>query len=46
MNKDEQISGRRDVFVGVPAERAFQIFTAEFDRVKPREHNLLRRRDR
>lgn len=28
-----------DVAVGV--DRAFEVFTTEFDRIKPREHNLL-----
>lgn len=41
MSKHEQTSVRHDVVVGVPAERAFEIFTVEFDRIKPREHNLL-----
>ena len=29
------------VVVEAPVERAFSIFTREFDRIKPREHNLL-----
>src|SRR5436190_12151559 len=24
-----------------PVERAFQVFTEDFDRIKPRDHNLL-----
>lgn len=31
---------RREVVVDVPVEEAFQIFL-EFDKIKPREHNLL-----
>ena len=31
----------RSVVVGVPIEAAFRLFTEEFDRIKPREHNLL-----
>jgi len=29
------------VTVEVSAERAFQLFTKQFDQIKPREHNLL-----
>jgi uncharacterized protein YndB with AHSA1/START domain len=29
------------IVVEVPIERAFEAFTKEFDRVKPREHNML-----
>jgi uncharacterized protein YndB with AHSA1/START domain len=29
------------IVVDAPVERAFQIFTEDFDRVKPREHNML-----
>lgn len=29
------------ITVAVSAERAFQVFTEQFDRIKPREHNLL-----
>lgn len=32
---------RVGVTVEVSAERAFQVFTEQFDRIKPREHNLL-----
>lgn len=32
---------RFDVTVEVSVERAFRVFTEEFDRIKPREHNLL-----
>ena len=30
-----------ELTVEAPVERAFQVFTGEFDRIKPREHNLL-----
>ncbi len=29
------------IVVEAPIERAFRVFTEDFDRVKPREHNLL-----
>ena len=32
---------RFDVTVNVSAERAFRVFTEQFDQIKPREHNLL-----
>jgi uncharacterized protein YndB with AHSA1/START domain len=32
---------RRSIVVEAPIERAFRVFTAEFGRFKPREHNLL-----
>jgi uncharacterized protein YndB with AHSA1/START domain len=30
-----------EVVVEAPRERAFRVFTEEFDQIKPREHNLL-----
>ena len=30
------------IVVEAPIERAFRVFTKEFDRIKPREHNMLR----
>ena len=30
-----------EVVVEAPIERAFRVFTEDFDKVKPREHNLL-----
>ena len=30
-----------DIVVDVPIERAFRVFTEDFDRIKPRDHNLL-----
>lgn len=34
-------SVRSAIVVEAPIERAFRVFTEDFDRVKPREHNLL-----
>ena len=32
---------RSSIVVEVPIERAFRAFTDDFDRIKPREHNML-----
>ena len=32
---------RTEIVVDAPADRAFRLFTERFDRVKPREHNML-----
>ena len=32
---------RTSIVVQAPIERAFAVFTEDFDRIKPREHNLL-----
>src|SRR4051812_1455068 len=32
---------RRSIVVEAPIERAFRVFTADFGKFKPREHNLL-----
>ena len=32
---------RQQVRVAVPVDRAFAIFTEQFDKIKPREHNML-----
>jgi uncharacterized protein YndB with AHSA1/START domain len=32
---------RREIVLDTPVERAFRLFTERFDRIKPREHNLL-----
>ena len=32
---------RTEIVVEAPAERAFRAFTEQFDRIKPREHNML-----
>jgi uncharacterized protein YndB with AHSA1/START domain len=34
-------SVRAQIVVDAPIERAFSVFTEEFDRIKPREHNIL-----
>jgi uncharacterized protein YndB with AHSA1/START domain len=34
-------SVRTSIVVQAPLERAFAVFTEDFDRIKPREHNLL-----
>jgi uncharacterized protein YndB with AHSA1/START domain len=37
----EQTSIRTVIIVEAPQERAFRVFTERFDKIKPREHNLL-----
>jgi uncharacterized protein YndB with AHSA1/START domain len=37
----QEASVRKQIVVNAPIERAFRVFTEDFDRVKPREHNLL-----
>lgn len=32
---------RHSIVVEAPIERAFSVFIADFDRIKPREHNML-----
>jgi uncharacterized protein YndB with AHSA1/START domain len=32
---------RTEIVVDASAERAFRLFTEQFDRIKPREHNML-----
>jgi uncharacterized protein YndB with AHSA1/START domain len=32
---------RTEVVVDAPADRTFRLFTGRFDRIKPREHNML-----
>ena len=34
-------SVRSEIVVDAPVERAFHVFTHNFDRIKPREHNML-----
>jgi uncharacterized protein YndB with AHSA1/START domain len=34
-------SVRTQIVVDAPIERAFSVFTEDFDRIKPREHNML-----
>jgi uncharacterized protein YndB with AHSA1/START domain len=37
----QDTSVRTQVIVDVPIERAFAVFTEDFDSIKPREHNML-----
>jgi uncharacterized protein YndB with AHSA1/START domain len=37
----EQTAIRAEIVVDAPIERAFRVFTHDFDRIKPREHNML-----
>jgi uncharacterized protein YndB with AHSA1/START domain len=37
----KQTSVRTDVVVDAAQDRAFKLFTEKFDKVKPREHNML-----
>jgi uncharacterized protein YndB with AHSA1/START domain len=37
----QDTSVRLKTVVDVPIERAFEVFTEDFDSIKPREHNLL-----
>ena len=37
----QETTVRLQVVVAVPRERAFRVFTEQFDRIKPREHNML-----
>lgn len=37
----QQTSVRTQIIVEAPIERAFRVFTEDFDQIKPREHNLL-----
>lgn len=37
----EQTSIRTEVVVEAAQERAFRVFTEQFDKIKPREHNML-----
>ena len=39
--QETEASVQLHVVVHAPIERAFRTFTNEFDRIKPREHNLL-----
>ena len=34
-------SVRSEIVIDAPIERAFAVFTEQFDRIKPREHNML-----
>jgi len=37
----QETSMRTQVTVNAPVERAFRVFTTQFDKIKPRDHNLL-----
>jgi uncharacterized protein YndB with AHSA1/START domain len=37
----QEASVRTQIVVEAPIARAFSVFTEEFDRIKPREHNML-----
>jgi uncharacterized protein YndB with AHSA1/START domain len=37
----QDTSVRTEIVVNARAERAFRLFTERFDRIKPREHNML-----
>jgi uncharacterized protein YndB with AHSA1/START domain len=37
----QQTSIQTEVVVEAPQERAFRVFTEQFDQIKPREHNML-----
>jgi uncharacterized protein YndB with AHSA1/START domain len=37
----QETTVRKEIVVNVPVERAFAVFTEDFDSIKPREHNLL-----
>ncbi len=37
----QQSSIQTEVVVDAPVDRAFRLFTEQFDKIKPREHNML-----
>jgi DNA-binding transcriptional ArsR family regulator/uncharacterized protein YndB with AHSA1/START domain len=37
----QETSVRTQIVVAAPVERAFRVFTEQFDSIKPREHNML-----
>ena len=41
MTTQQGASVRTQIVVEAPIERAFSVFTEDFDRIKPREHNML-----
>jgi uncharacterized protein YndB with AHSA1/START domain len=41
MTTQTQASVRTQIVVDAPIARAFSVFTDQFDRIKPREHNML-----
>jgi uncharacterized protein YndB with AHSA1/START domain len=38
--RTQDTSVRRQIVVAAPIERAFRVFTEQFDRIKPRDHTL------
>src|SRR5689334_5771567 len=42
INQVHDTSVLLQIVVDAPIERAFRVFTEDFDRIKPREHNLLK----
>lgn len=41
MTTQAEASVRTQIVVEAPIERAFRVFTEDFDSIKPREHNML-----
>jgi uncharacterized protein YndB with AHSA1/START domain len=39
--RTQETSVRTQIVVAAPIERAFRVFSEQFDRIKPREHNIL-----
>jgi uncharacterized protein YndB with AHSA1/START domain len=39
--KAQETSVQKQIVVEAPIERAFSVFTEDFDSIKPREHNML-----
>lgn len=39
--RTQKTSIRTQIIVAAPIQRAFRVFTEQFDRIKPREHNML-----
>ena len=37
----QETSVTKQIVVAAPIERAFRVFSEQFDRIKPREHNIL-----
>jgi DNA-binding transcriptional ArsR family regulator/uncharacterized protein YndB with AHSA1/START domain len=41
VKRTQETSVRTQIVVAAPIQRAFRVFTEQFDRIKPREHNML-----
>jgi uncharacterized protein YndB with AHSA1/START domain len=39
--QEQDTTVRAEIVVDAPIDRAFRVFTHNFDRIKPREHNML-----